>query len=361
MAYSQHTPVNPERMASTALAAVEESLVLPNVGMQKESIDQFKGAANGAVNVKVEGVLPYREYGWKNDRTNPITFDTYAERTTSVNFQGDIYSGVALIDEQATMDNIGWDRLAVKQGEAVGRGIERKALAAVTGETYDVGVRVFDADMRAALIYLRRVAGALKVPGRRVLAVSPDFEMALLSDPDLTIAANVGDARAAQAVQDATLGRLLGFDIVVAPELPANSAYLFIDNAFVVASGAPVVPASIKAAGTKATPNGFAVRWLQDYDADRLTDRSVLNSYVGFRAIKDPVITFANDAFGNPQAAVSTNEYLIRAVEIELASGAGTNAVEIADGTLASFMGMTSTDGTNDKATDATPTPGATV
>lgn len=359
MAVGQHTPVNPERMASTALAAVEESLVLPNVGMQKEGIDQFKGAANGAVNVKVEGVLPYREYGWKNDRSNPIAFDTYAERTMSINFQGDIYSAVALIDEQATMDNIGWDRLAVKQGEAVGRGIERRALAAVTGATYDVDVEVNEADMRSALLYLRRVANGLKVPGRRVLAVSPDFEMALLSDESLTIAANVGDARAAQAVQDATLGRLLGFDVVVAPELPANSAYVFIDNAFVVAAGAPVVPQSIKAAGSKATPNGFAVRWLQDYDADHLTDRSVINSYVGFREIKDPVITYA-DTLGNGdlQAVVSPNEYLIRAFPVTLGAE---NAIEIADGTLASFMGMSSTDTTDDLHTDATPAPGETV
>lgn len=359
MAVTQHTVVNPERMAATALAAVEESLVLPNF-MQKESIDQFKGAANGAVNVKVEGVLPYREYGWRNDRTNPIQFDAYAERTMSVSFQGDVYSAVHLTDEQATMDNIGWDRLGVKQGEAVGRGIERKAHAAVVGETYDVGVLVNEADMRGALLYLRRVANALKVPGRRVLVVSPDFEMALLSDPDLTIAANVGDERAAQAVADATLGRLLGFDIVVDPNLggTGKDAYMFIDNAFVVTSGAPVVPASIKTAGSASTPGGFAVRYLQDYDAPYLTDRSVVNTYVGFRAIKDPVVTFADDANGNPQASVSSTEYLIRAVEVDLGTS---NAIEIADGILASFMGMTSTDGTNDKNTDATPTPGATV
>lgn len=360
MAVTQHTPVNPERNAATALAAIEDSLVLPNF-MQKEGIDQFKGAKNGAVNIKVEGVLPYREYGWKNDRTNPIAFDSYAERSITVNFQGDIYSAVQLIDEQATMDAIGWDRLAVKQGEAVGRGIEQKALTAIKSQSYDVGVLVNEGDMRGALVYLRRVANALKVPGKRVLVISPDFEMALLNDPDLTIAANVGDARAAQAVQDATLGRLLGFEIVVAPELGGagtKDAYLFIDNAFVVATGAPVSPASVKHVATKATPNGFATRWLTDYDANYLTDRSVVNTYVGFRAIKDPVITTGTVNGLTGQAIVSSSEYLIRAVEIDLGAS---NAIEIADGTLAGFMGMSSTDGTNNKAADATPTPGATV
>lgn len=344
MVYNPHAPVNPERNAATALAAIEDSLVLPNY-MQKESIDQFKGAKNGAVNIKVEGVLPYREYGWRNDRSNPIAFDSYAERSITVNFGGDIYSAVQLIDEQATMDAIGWDRLAVKQGEAVGRGIEQKAVAAISGQSYDVKVDLNQNDMRGALVYLRRVANALKVPGKRVLVVSPDVEMALLNDPELTIAANVGDARAAQAVQDATLGRVLGFEIVVANELPANSAFLFIDNAFVVATGAPVSPASVKHVATKATPNGFATRWLTDYDANFLTDRSVVNTYVGFRAIKDPVITTGTVNGLANQAIVSSSEYLIRAVQINLSTA---NEVEFKDNTLASFAGMQSTDAVND-------------
>ena len=344
MVVQQHTVV-PDRVASTALAALEDSLTLPSF-MQKESIDQFKGGSDAAVNVKVEGVLPYREYGWRNDRTNPIQFDRYAERSLTVNFQGDIYSAVQLIDEQATMDPIGWDRLAVKQGEAVGRGIEQRALTAVTGADYDVQVDINGNDMRGALVYLRRIAGGLKVQGKRTLIISPDVEMALLNDNDLTIAANVGDARASAAVQDASLGRLLGFDLVVANDAPANTAYLFLgDSPFVVASGAPVAPASVKNVSTKSTPNGFATRWLTDYDANFLTDRSVVNSYVGFRAVKDPVITLGTVSGLPNQAIVSANEYQIRAVKVNLSTA---NEVEFADGTLASFVGMASTDGVSD-------------
>lgn len=346
MAVQPHIVVNADRNANTALAAIEDVLVLPTF-MQKEGIDGFKGGADQAVNVRVEGVLPYREYGWRNDRTNAIEFDRYSERSLTVNFSGDIYSAVQLIDEQATMDPIGWDRLAVKQGEAVGRGIEQRALTAVTTETYDTKVTMNGDDMRSALVYLRRVANGHKVKGSRTLVVSPDVEMALLNDPNLTIAASVGDARASAAVQDASLGRLLGFDIVVANELPANSAYLFLDNAFVVASGAPVAPQSVKHVATKATPNGFATRWLTDYDANHLTDRSVVNSYVGFRSIKDPVITLGTVSGMPKQAIVSAGEYMIRALQIELGTA---NKVEFKDNTLASFVGMDSTDGTNDGA-----------
>lgn len=345
MVVLQHTVVNADRNASTALAALEDTLVLSTF-MQKESIDKFKGGADAAVNVKVEGVLPYREYGWRNDRSNPIQFDRYAERSLTVNFQGDIYSAVQLIDEQATMDPIGWDRLAVKQGEAVGRGIEQRALTAVTGAGFDVEVEVDADDMRSSLVYLRRIAGGLKVPGKRTLIISPDVEMALLNEDRLTIASNVGDARASQAVQDAALGRLMGFDLVVANDAPANTAYLLLgDSPFVVASGAPIAPASVKHVSTKSTPNGFATRWLTDYDANFLTDRSVVNSYVGFREVKDPVITLGTVSGLPKQAIVSDKEYMIRAVKVNLGTA---NEVEFADGTLASFVGMASTDGVSD-------------
>lgn len=342
MVVQQHIVVDAARNANTALAALEDTLVLSSF-MQKESIDKFKGGADAAVNVRVEGVLPYREYGWRNDRSNPIQFDRYTERSLTVNFQGDIYSAVQLIDEQATMDPIGWDRLSVKQGEAVGRGIEQRALSAITGAEFDCTVTVTEADMRAALLYLRRVANGLKVPGKRTLVISPDFEMALLSDPDLTIAANVGDARASAALTDATLGRLLGFDLVVAPELVGGEAYLFLgDSPFVVASGAPVSPASVKHVATVSTPNGFATRWLTDYDANYLTDRSVVNSYVGFRAIKDPVITLGTVAGLPKQAIVSDKEYMIRATKVEFGAA---NGVEFTDGTMRDFAQMSGANG----------------
>lgn len=335
MAVQPHDVVLPERMAGTALAAIEDSVVLPNL-MQRESIDQFKGAANGAVNVKVEGVLPYREYGWRNDRSNAIQFDAYAERTMTVTFGGDVYSAVQLVDEQATMDAIGWDRLAVKQGEAVGRGIERRAIAAITGESYDVAAGFDAANPRAGLIHLRRIANGCKIPGARRLVMGPDFEQALLSDPDLTIASSVGDARAAQAVADATLGRLFGFDLIVSNDVPAETAYIMFENGFVCASGAPVSPASVKNVANASSPNGFATRWLTDYDANYLTDRSVVNTYVGFRAVKDPVLTYDE----NSQAQISETEYLLRAVEVSLGDE---NTVTLADETLEAFVGLTST------------------
>ena len=51
---------------------------------RREGIDQYKGAADDTINVVVEGVLPYRTYGWRNDRSTEIVFDEYKERKVAV-------------------------------------------------------------------------------------------------------------------------------------------------------------------------------------------------------------------------------------------------------------------------------------
>ena len=88
MVYTPHDVVKPEQIAATAAVALEEALVIPAI-FQREGIDQFKGAKNDAINVKVEGVLPFRSYGFRNDRSTEIQFDTYAEKTVQVTFGGD--------------------------------------------------------------------------------------------------------------------------------------------------------------------------------------------------------------------------------------------------------------------------------
>jgi hypothetical protein len=83
-----HTVIKPEKLAATAAVALEESLVVPAV-MQREGIEQFKGAKNDAINIKVEGTLPFRTYGWRNNRSQPLVFDEYTEKTVQITFGGD--------------------------------------------------------------------------------------------------------------------------------------------------------------------------------------------------------------------------------------------------------------------------------
>lgn len=89
-----HQVVKPEKIAATAAVLLEEQLVVPAV-FRREGIDKYKGAADDTINVVVEGVLPFRTYGWRNDRSTEIVFDEYKERKVAVRFGGDMYNGVS--------------------------------------------------------------------------------------------------------------------------------------------------------------------------------------------------------------------------------------------------------------------------
>lgn len=317
MAYTEHDVVKPEKIAATAAVALEESLVVPAV-FQREGVDQFKGARGDAINIKVEGVLPYRTYGWRNDRSTELQFDTYAEKTVQVTFGGDVYSALQLTDEQNDFDLNGWAKLMAKQTEAVGKGLEYEAVDYLLKAPYAVtlGGAVNGRSLRKTLIRAREVLNKFRVSKEgRTLLVGSGWENELLSDEDLNLASNVGDAEAVSALREATIGRRYGFNIVVSDELPANTAVAMVSSAFVFATGAPSVPQSVPF-GASASYNGVALRWIRDYDATRLVDRSVVNTYKGFRTITDHLI--GRDAQTPSQGFVSEHEHFVRAIKLDL-------------------------------------------
>ncbi|MEU7570326.1 hypothetical protein [Micromonospora sp. NPDC049240] len=308
-----HQVVKPEKIVATAAVALEEQLVVPAV-FRREGIDKFRGAKDDTVNVVVEGVLPYRSYGWRADRTQEVQFDEYTERKVSVSFGGDLYSAVKLTDEQNEMDLGGWAKLATKQTEALGRGLEYQATKAAKDAPFEVTLGIEDTDLRLGLIRARQVMNDLRLPSaRRTILIGTDWETALLTDEKLNLASNVGEAEAVSALRNATIGQRYGFNFVVARELPGDTAIAMVDSAFIFLTGAPSVPQSVPF-GATASHNGVAIRWIRDYDSTRFQDRSIFNLYKGFQYVDDPLV--GTDAQG--QAFVSQNNHFVRAIKLKL-------------------------------------------
>jgi hypothetical protein len=334
-----HQVVKAEKIAAVAAVALEEQLIVPAV-FRREGIDQYKGAKDDTINVVVEGVLPYRTYGWRADRTQEVQFDEYTERKVGVTFGGDIYSAVKLTDEQNDFDLAGWSKLATKQTEAIGRGLEYQATQALSNAPYEVKVVLNEADLRGSLTKLRAVMNRLRISGPRKMLVGTDVESALLNDDKLNLAQNVGEGEAVTALREASLGRRMGFDFVVAQELPGAEAVAMVDSAFIFATGAPSVPQSVPF-GATGSHNGVAIRWIRDYDSLKFQDRSIFNTYKGFRHVDDPLV--GTDATG--QSFVSTANHFVRAVKVTLGAA---YEVEIGNTELANITGISSTDGLDD-------------
>lgn len=313
MTTTEHVVVKPEKLAATAVGMLEQELVIPNL-FTKQGIDQFRGASDDSVSVPVEGVLPFHEYAWRNDRSQPLQFDTYNERKIVVSFGGNFYSGVKLTDEQFDMDFQGWSKLLRVQSRAVARGLEHGAISTLKAAPYQVTVGDCAADIKGSLVEARRVLNAFHAPGDRYMVVGTDWESLMLSADELGLAQNVGDSTAESLLVEASIGSRYGFRIVVDQTIDPSSAYAFAGSGFIFSNAAPSVPQSIKAGGT-ASYEGIALRWLRDYDPDFLQDRSVVNTYAGFREVTDVLVGW-DDV--NQTEIVSAAEYFVRGIELVL-------------------------------------------
>ncbi|GIF02222.1 hypothetical protein Ari01nite_96860 [Paractinoplanes rishiriensis] len=311
---AEHQIVKPEKLVATAVGMLEQELVVPNL-FQKQGVDQFKGADNDTISVPVEGVLPFHDYGWRNDRSQPIQFDEYRERKIAVTFGGNVYSAVKLTDEQNDFDLSEWGKLLRPQVKAVARGLSRRAVNTLTGQAYSVVIGGAEANLRGALTEARRVLNKFNVPdGSRYLLVGSDFESALLNDDRLNLAQFVGDGEAESALTTATIGNRRGFRIIVSQEIPADTAYAFATSAFIFLSGAPSVPQSVPYGATTSF-EGIALRWVRDYDPLYMQDRSVVNTYAGFRSVTDVLVGWDETA---QSEVVSTGEHFVRGIKLTL-------------------------------------------
>lgn len=313
MAYTEHTPVKPEKLANAAVQLLDREVVVPSL-FTKKNVDDFKGAANDTLNMKVPGVLPFHEYGWRNDRSQPLVTDEYAERKIAVSFGGNFYSAVQLTDEQYEFDFAsGWGKLLAAQARAVGRGLEHGAVSALEGADYEVEIAA-NGDISGALVEARRVLNRFNVPGgTRTLLVGSDFDAEMQNAEKFNLALNVGDANANTALKEASIGRWKGFNIVTSNEIEADAAYAFVPSAHVFLNAAPAVPQSVPF-GATASFNGVSLRWIRDYNAEYLFDRSVVNTWAGFDTVTDVLRGIGSD--GNE--VVSTGEYFVRGVKLTL-------------------------------------------
>lgn len=311
-----HDPVKAEKVAATAAVALADKLVLPAY-MTKETFDNYKGALNDTVNVKVEGVLPYHDYTWREapeDRED-IQFDVYKERKVGVTLGANMYSAVQLTDEQNELDLVGWNKLTDKMTDAVSNGLNDKANTFASNDAnYDVTYGIHEGSIYEGLAKLRKVLGRLHTPGAVTIAASSDWISALLLDERLNLASNVGDSLAQSAAQQALIGRRLGFNIVEVPGLADDTAVAFGSGAFVMANAAPAVPQSAPW-GATAGKNGVSMRVLRHYNHRQFVDEGVVNTWYGFRTVKDVLAYYDSAA---KTSKVSDSEYQVRAVKLVL-------------------------------------------
>ena len=315
MPYTEHDVVKAEALAATAAQVLEQNLTIPAI-FDRENFDQYQGSLGDVVNVRVEGVLPFHNYGFRNDRTNEIIVDTYSERKITVGLADHFYQAVELTDEQKEWDLLQWGNVLNVQAKAVARGLQRGAIAHVEAAPYAVTVGRAEAQLTQAITEARRVLNRFQVPGERWLIVGSDFENAMQLDDRINLAQNAGDAQADNALHDAVLGRIKGFTVVLDQTIDPSAAYAMVGGAFVWANATPVPPQSLAFAATSSF-EGVGMRVLRQYESKRFKDLQVVDTWSGFRTVSDPLV-YWDPTIGAGSEVVTAGEHFVRGVKLSL-------------------------------------------
>lgn len=335
-----HAFIKPEVILPAYAAVLNTELDVAKL-FNGGNFDQFKGAKNDTVTVRVPGRLPARKgYQFRGSdkrgaHAEDIVFDEYSESSFPLTLNGHAYSAVQIIDEQVNFDLKDANSLVPVQARALAAQLNKDCASQVATAPYQFTIGGAQYNLRRALIEARRLMNGLSIPDeQRILLVGGDFEAELLSDEKLTFASQVGDNQAASALHQATLGSLFGFRIVVSQAVPAGEAYAIIPSAFVLRTAVPVVPDSV-AFGKAFSADGVGVRWMRQYNLRRFQDESVADLYYGTEVVKDVYNSFDETATPNKEAITDTPLFL-RGVKLTLDGTSATNATVAADLSLGS-------------------------
>lgn len=302
-----NTFLTQERIASMTLGLLHRQIVLPRL-VTRMGVAEFRGVKNDTVNVRVPARLTAREYAWRNSRGSDITLDDIEELSVPVSLDTHPYSAVRITDEELTLniEDFG-SQVLQPQVLAVAEKLESILATEMARANYASTIVLDNADNAAwnAIIEARRLLNVENVPddGRRVIVLGSNVEKEFLTT-DLFVKAN--ESGGTSVLDNAILGRKAGFTIVGnCNAISPNKAYAFHPTAFALATAAPAIPDGATF-GASQTYEGLAMRWLRDYDAAKLADRSVVSAFCGAASIED-----ARDDSGD-----LTGEN-VRAVEID--------------------------------------------
>jgi len=280
----------PEKVVAFFLEMLQRELVTPLV-VTRVGQDLFKGAKDDTVTLRIGGLRAVaRDYEWRT-RTAPIVLDDIqGEDGIDIKLDTHSYSATALTDEQMTLDEINFAQdVLAPQVAAVTDRYEGKVVSglrtAVFKEEIDITA---DTDPHLVGVESRRLVDANKVAPRsgRFFLIGSDIEAAWLASDRLSKYESTGQ-EGTPALRDAIIGRLAGAPVVVSTALDPDEGFYLHKSALVLANVAPVVPSGATTGRTGISRNGFAVRWIQDYDPNYLRDRSVVSSFIGVNDVRD--------------------------------------------------------------------------
>jgi hypothetical protein len=286
--------VKAKKQINYFLPMVERQLILPYV-MTVLGGDTFKGAKGDTVNVKVTdgSIATARDYDFRG-RTGPIVLDDIYQTggNLPIKLTTHVVSATGLEDEHFTLDDIDFAReVLAPQVEAVVNRVEAKALSGFRNlhihDDLNIDIDAGDDPHLVATEAKRRLDAKKVAPySGRVFLIGTDVAAAWVASDRLSQYNSTGQ-EGTPALREAIIGRLSGSPVVVHNGLDPNEAYYMHSSGLVLGNAVPEVPRGAVTGNTGVGKRGIGARWIQDYDANYLRDRSIVSTFLGVNEIRD--------------------------------------------------------------------------
>lgn len=291
-----HSFIKPTVVVDTAIKLLQREIVLPQL-VWLNGIGDFAGKYQDTITIRVPArtTANTRAFRGTGAARNLVTSDL-TENAIPVTLDHDVYHAVSLTDEELTFDiNDFAAQVLNRQIRAVAEELENGLATTIVGADYgqnnhrvdiDGASKIFEAIVDAR----RKLNDAYVDRNGRVLVVGSAIEAAFLKSSVFNRYDSTGDSPNS-ALRQAMIGDVAGLQVVVSDALPHGEAYMFHPTAFIMATRPPAAPrgATFTAAASAA---GLAARWLMDYDYSSTTDRSLVDTFVGYQSVVDPVDGF---------------------------------------------------------------------
>ena len=270
-----NTLITPTNVARAALATYQYSSVLPAV-VNRTYVSEFGGGSGDTITIRKQASLTASLF----DRATGVVAQDITEGSVTLTV-GDLYDISAHItQEQWDLD---LEDFSFQVAEPMGKAMARKAEQLIATELETVTPAVPGATLLGDIVAARSSLTAAEVPAdSRVLVVGSDVAAALITDDNLIKADQAGDAN---ALRNASIGRLFGMPVVESVVLGAKKGYIVHKEALTFVSITPQVPRGAANASVQ-NYDGQAMRVVFDYDAVKKQDLVSADSYLTAKVIR---------------------------------------------------------------------------
>lgn len=275
MAYNQYTA---EEIGIVAVKGADKGLVLgQNVARYTDA--DFLPGHGGKAYLRIPGAVTARSRSLR-DKSTAMVFDQISENRVAVDLSTHLVSGVVIGDAELSLDIRDFTGQVLKpQVDAIVDGIENAIdeviadvpATTVTGYSAAKPVDLF-VDGRRAL----RDRGIDVAKEALVAYVGGNVVDDLFKSGALAYDKTGDDG----ALRRADLGRIAGFACVESGRIGADEVVFATKSGIYLATKTPKVPEGASF-GATVTDSGIALRYLRDYDATKLADRSIVSTFVG--------------------------------------------------------------------------------